>query len=203
MPLLRSSKTSWALETTDLEPNFILFPTWGFRQTDKKGPFTLGYIIEGNFPSYFNEKENPFAKDNKKEDKENKNDNGNDNENNKGDIVSFITHSPSSSKIIIFASNEFVEDSTLRVSASTGSSRYMNSLKLIENTIDWSLEDKTLLSIRGKTNFSETLKPISKSQKEFYEILNYTIAFGLLLLCYIIYKLKRNSKLKELKLIID
>ena len=200
-PLLYSSKKSWKLDTNELEPNFVLFPKWGFRQTEEKGPFTLAYIIEGAFDSYFNGKENPFSKPEVNDDA--KNNEGNkakedDDTKKNGDIVSFVTHSPSSSKIIIFASNEFVEDSTLRVSASTGSSRYMNSLKLIENTIDWSLEDKTLLSIRGKTNFSETLKPISKEQKEFYEILNYLISSLLLLGFYIICKVKRQASLKKL-----
>ena len=198
-PLLYSSKKSWKLDTNELEPNFTFFPKLGFRQTDKKGPFTLAYIIEGSFDSYFTNKENPFSKaansKNNAKDSENKEEKE---EKKNGDIVSFVTHSPSSSKIIIFASNEFVEDSTLRVSASTGSSRYMNSLKLIENTIDWSLEDKTLLSIRGKTNFSETLNPLTKDQKKFYEILNYLIASLLLLVCYVICRVKRKANLKKL-----
>lgn len=201
-PLLKSSKKSWMLDTNEIEPNFILFPKWGFRQTTSTGPFTLSYVIEGNFDSYFVNKENPFTKkeDNKSDDKK---DEKNDDEKKGGDIVSFTTHSPSSSRIIIFASNEFVEDSTLRISASTGSSRYLNSLKLIENAIDWSLEDKTLLSIRGKTNFSETLKPMTTNEKKFYEILNYIIASILLLLCYVLYRVKRMSTLKKLSLLIN
>lgn len=197
-PLLNSSKKSWTLNTEEIEPNFILFPKWGFRQTEKKGPFALAYIIEGGFESFFNGKENPFSKKENTENNESKDENK-EKEMANGDVVSFISHSPNSSKIIIFASNEFVEDGTLRISASTGGSRFMNSLQIIENTVDWSLEDKTLLSIRGKTNFSETLTTMSKDQKEFYEVLNYSIAMLFLIFSYFIYKIKKASNLNHYK----
>ena len=53
---------------------------------------------------------------------------------------------------------------------------YRKPVDLVENTIDWSLEDQGLLAIRGRTQFSRTLAPLGREAQMFWEYLNYALA---------------------------
>ena len=53
----------------------------------------------------------------------------------------------------------------------------------MENVVDWSLEDRGLLAIRGRAHFSRTLDPLDRESQVFWEYLNYGLALlGLLLI---------------------
>ncbi|MEE8528687.1 MAG: ABC transporter permease, partial [Gammaproteobacteria bacterium] len=68
--------------------------------------------------------------------------------------------------------------------ASSGmGTRYLKPIQLVENAIDWSLEDRGLLAIRGRAHFSRTLNPLDRESQLFWEYLNYGLPlFGLLLI---------------------
>jgi ABC-2 type transport system permease protein len=70
-------------------------------------------------------------------------------------------------------------------------SQYMNSAQLVANAVDWSLEERELLAIRGRANFSRTLEPMSKDAQLFWEYLNYGL--GLLGLV-VIWLLRRQAE---------
>ena len=93
-----------------------------------------------------------------------------------------IERSPESARLILFASNTFLTDSALDLASTGLRMRYLNSVQLVENAVDWSLEDRDLLSIRGRAHFSRTLPPLNRTAQLFWEYLNYGLAlFGLLL----------------------
>ena len=54
--------------------------------------------------------------------------------------------------------------------------QYLNPVNLVKNAIDWSLEDRGLLSIRGRTHYSRTLFPLNRNAQVFWEYLNYSLA---------------------------
>jgi ABC-2 type transport system permease protein len=59
--------------------------------------------------------------------------------------------------------------------------RYTAPLEFMQNVVDWSLEDQSLLALRGRTQFARTLVPTSEGSEQMWEYLNYGIAlFGLL-----------------------
>ncbi|MCH8117060.1 MAG: ABC transporter permease, partial [Proteobacteria bacterium] len=66
--------------------------------------------------------------------------------------------------------------------------RYLKPLQLVENAIDWSLEDRGLLAIRGRTHFSRTLNPLDRDSQLFWEYLNYGLPLCGLLLIALIHK---------------
>ena len=41
-----------------------------------------------------------------------------------------------------------------------------------QNAIDWSLEDRGLLAIRGRAHFAHTLNPLDRESQLFWEYLN-------------------------------
>jgi ABC-2 type transport system permease protein len=71
--------------------------------------------------------------------------------------------------------------------ASSGmGTRYLKPIQLVENALDWSLEDRGLLAIRGRANFSRTLNPLDRESQLFWEYLNYGLPlFGLFLIALI------------------
>jgi len=179
-------------DQTGLRP-LVCTRTLGFRQEDKTGVHLIAAVVEGNFESYFKGQQSPLLEnpvddtgiEKIKEDTD-------------PVITTVIDQSSSSARIIIFASNEFLADQTLQISRSTGSDRFINSLQIIENSIDWSLEDRGLLSIRSRGQFSRTLKPLTDKKKMFYEYLNYGLMLIGLILIFIIQKILQGRSKRYL-----
>jgi ABC-2 type transport system permease protein len=88
--------------------------------------------------------------------------------------------------IILFAFNSFLTDEMLDLASSGLGTRYLKPVQLVENAIDWSLEDRGLLDIRGCAHFSRTLDPLSRESQMFWEYLNYGLALLGLFLVWLI-----------------
>jgi ABC-2 type transport system permease protein len=156
--------------------------------------------VEGRFESYFKGKPSPLLegkKDEKngakQEDSEDKNKDPGKEENKPPVITSVIEKSPESSRVFVIGSNEFLSDQVLQISAMGGTTRYLNSLQLVENAVDWSLEDQSLLAIRSRGHFSRTLAPMDKSAKTVWELISYGLAIGGLIGIFLLYWLRRRS----------
>ncbi|MCB0319344.1 MAG: Gldg family protein [Bdellovibrionales bacterium] len=198
--LLHSSKESWSSDVLKLIPNFQAFPESGFPPGDYS-PSLLGVVLEGSFPSYFQGKDSPLVK---KDETTTPPVPGPDGETpqEKEVISGTIERSPESARIILFSSNEFVTDQTLQISASSGTQQFLNSLQLIQNAIDWSLEDRGLLSIRSRGSYNRTLYPLEENLKLKWEYANYSVALLGLLLIYAVYReLQKRKRAYHLALI--
>ena len=114
-----------------------------------------------------------------------------------GGITRVIDRSPESARIILFASNSFLTDEMLDLAASGLGTRYLNPIQLVENAIDWSLEDRGLLAIRGRAHFSRTLHPLDRQSQVFWEYLNYGLALLGLIVVWLIRR--RVSKLARVR----
>ena len=80
----------------------------------------------------------------------------------------------------------FLADTSLELASGASGSRYLNPLQLVANCLDWSLEDRDLLSIRGRGHFARTLIPMEKEVRMFWEYLNYGLALAGMLLIWLI-----------------
>ena len=166
----------------------------GFEASADKTSYVLAALVQGRFDSYFTGKSSPLLQKeekgaNRKEEK---------GETEKQVIDAVIEKSPESSRIILFASNAFLQDSTLQLSQVGGTRQFLNSLQLIENAVDWSTADDALSSLRGRGQFSRTLRPMHKQTKKFWEYTNYAIAF--VALCVVYFAILRARKTARYKL---
>ena len=76
-----------------------------------------------------------------------------------------------------------------------GGSDYLNSLELMANAVDWSLEDEGLLAIRSRSHFNRTLPPMEQGSQMFWEYLNYGIvALSLGLIALVHHRRQRRRK---------
>ncbi len=181
--LLHSSRESWTSDGMDIQPNFTKYPNIGFPASVEKSPIDVGVILDGGFRSFFNEA--PDSLDSNKKD---------------GSIVvktNVILNSTSSPRLILISSNNFVSDPVINLVSSSIGSRYIQPINLVENLIDWSLEDVDLLKIRGRSQFVNTLPPLAEQVMVNIEFAIYGFAFIFVIFIWSFSKFylkKSNSK---------
>jgi ABC-2 type transport system permease protein len=184
--LLQSSTGSWSASGTNIQPNFSMYPEFGFPVGHPKGRKILGAMVTGRFTSYFAGKPSPLLAENTPAKKDaDKPENGakKDQEKDKTQVISRqLDKSPDTARIIVFSSNSFLSDTMLRIGSEVMRTNYINPVQMMSNAADWSVEDRGLLAIRSRGHFSRTLYPMTLSMEMFWEYLNYGLALlGLLL----------------------
>jgi len=180
--LLQSSAQAWISESTEIEPDFQRYGELGFPVGNQRGAQLLAVVVEGRFESYFKDKPSPLLTSDDATDAFGVAEGAE----TAPVITRVIDRSPESARIIVFASSSFLTDTMLDLAASGMSTRYLKPIQLIENAIDWSLEDRGLLAIRGRAHFSRTLNPLDRESQLFWEYLNYGLPLlGLLLIAII------------------
>lgn len=190
--LLESSPKAWLSDSMDIQPDFARFGETGFAQGQAAGRQLLGVMVEGAFDSWFKGKTSPLIDEARKQaqQQQEKEDaiahNGNEQPPEavrKPEVIGrVLERSPDAARIILFASNTFLADTSLELASGAGGTRYLNPLQVVANCIDWSLEDRDLLSIRGRGHFARTLLPMDKEERMIWEYGNYGLAaLGVLL----------------------
>jgi ABC-2 type transport system permease protein len=167
----------------EIEPDFEMYGELGFPADSQRGEQLLAVAVEGQFESYFKDKPSPLLTFDEQVDAGEEPAEGGANAT---VITRVIDRSPASARIIVFASSSFLTDTMLDLASSGTGTRYLKPVQLVENAIDWSLEDRGLLAIRGRAHFSRTLKPLDRESQLFWEYLNYGLPLlGLLLIALI------------------
>jgi ABC-2 type transport system permease protein len=208
--LLQSSEHAWTSESTDIQPDYAAHGALGFPQGEASGKQLLGVAVEGRFQSYFKEKPSPLLAD-KQQPEDTKNSatkveldkKEEENEDEKPPVIDrLIDRSSESARIILFSSNSFLADEMLDLASSAMGTRYLKPIQFVENAVDWSLEDRGLLSLRGRSQFSRTLDPLDRESQVFWEYLNYGLAlFGLFIVWVIRRQVKRAARMRYVDLL--
>ncbi|NLX17805.1 MAG: ABC transporter permease, partial [Desulfobulbus sp.] len=191
--LLESSEETWLSDSLDIQPDFERFGQTGFARGETVGRQLLAVLLEGGFTSWFAGKPSPLLEEARQQQAEKEktalkeNGTGVNNapaqEEKTAEVIGrVVERSPDAARILVLASNSFLADTSLELASGAGGTRYLNTLQLMANAIDWSLQDRDLLSIRGRGHFARTLLPISREGRMFWEYLNYGMAaLGLLM----------------------
>jgi ABC-2 type transport system permease protein len=192
--LLKSSPESWLHASADIQPDFQKYPKHGFAKGDALESKKLAVAVQGSFASYFSDKPDPrsFVKEEDlKKDNAKKTD--------KAAATSpVIKKSPISSRLVVVGSSEFINDSVISLSRAMGQERSLNSLEFLQNLVDWSVEDESLLAIRSRGSHARILKSMSRGQQAFWEWFNYIVAVLALtaVSLYAVYRRKREIPMK-------
>lgn len=101
-------------------------------------------------------------------------------------ISGVVETSPPSARMVLIGSSTFVSDTALDLAAQATGTRYLKPVELMENAVDWMLEDRGLLNLRGRGQFSRMLAPLDREAQMFWEYLNYGLALGGLALVYVL-----------------
>jgi ABC-2 type transport system permease protein len=186
--LLRSSDNAWLSNSTQVMPRVDGGSLSRFTPEGEQKSRLLGVVSAGRFDSYFAGKASPLLA---QADEENAQDGAGDTTT----VSGVIERSSESARIILFSSNDFLTDQLLQMAGAAGGGEYLNSLQLLANTVDWSLEDAGLLSIRSRGNFNRTLPTLEHSTQLFWEYLNYGLALlALLIVAGVRYQINRSRQ---------
>lgn len=206
--LLRSSDKSWLSVSNDVMPSINEDGVSTYTPREERSSYLLGVISTGRFNSYFSDNESPLLqevkKNNENEDKQNLNSEKKDQgaKSNSFIATSVISRSSESARIILFSSNDFLRDQVIHMQSAANNSEYLNTMQLLNNAIDWSLEDAGLLSIRARGHFNRTLPPMNHDTQLIYEYLNYGSIIVLLILIAVIHRWSRRSRRNEYRKLI-
>ena len=201
--LISSSAGSWLSDSTDIMPKVTAQGASAYMAVGEQKSHLLGMISQGRFESFYAGKSSPLVEQEKDSSSDSSDDvdttdsaEVEDKEKSAAlNVTSVIERSPNTSRIILFGSNDFLRDQVIRMVGSSQQTEYLNTLQMIANTIDWSLEDSGLLSIRSRGNFNRTLPPMEQSQQMFWEFLNYGLAaLALIIIAFIVRKRRHLKK---------
>ncbi|TXS93988.1 ABC transporter permease subunit [Parahaliea maris] len=188
LTLLRSSSGAWLSRSSDIAPTVDAQGRTHFEPGAERGSFAVGTILRGRFQSWFKEHPRP----------ESAADSG------ASALQPLLEHSPHSARLVVFASNDFLDDQMLNASIAASGTQYHGSLEMFMNTLDWALQDDTLLSIRSRGQYNRTLPAMTDRAQSFIEYFNYGLALLLLLLIaalsWLRQRLRRRRYRRELAL---
>jgi ABC-2 type transport system permease protein len=196
--LIRSSSGSWTSDSENMQPDFETHGSLGFPRGEDRGSRVLAVSVEGRFRSAFAGRPSPLLDE--ATDAANADDadspqidpeTGEPVEK-KGPVVSGVVEtSPASGRLILIGSSTFLSDTAISLATEATQSRYLKPLELIQNAVDWSLEDQGLLTLRGRGQFNRLLEPVGREGRIFWESLNYVLALAGLALVYWLYRRAR------------
>jgi ABC-2 type transport system permease protein len=190
--LLQSSPASWTQTDTNIQPDFQLHPDLGFPVGEEKKPYTLAVSVQGVFESYFKDKPSPLTEGETGEETPQESTTPTPTP---PSPLGTIKVSPETARLIVIGSAEFVDDIVFDLSSSLTRDRYLNSLKLVQNSVAWSTEDLDLLNIRSRGTYARVLKPMTEREQSFWEGANYVIALAALVVIGIVWNARRRNEL--------
>ncbi|MFN3296344.1 Gldg family protein [Caldimonas sp.] len=156
--LLRSSNASWVSDSLDVLPDYRSHPETGFAVQGERGPRLLAVALEGRFESYYRGKDSPLAEDGASR------------------ALGVIEHSPASARLVVVASNAFGSDAAIDLASQGLNTLYLQPVAFVQNVIDWALEDRALLALRGRSQWARTLDPLPEGHAARWEAANYGLA---------------------------
>ena len=174
---IASSQESWLRESIDVRPDMENYPEIGFEIEGEQMSRDIAMTINGQFNSYFTENELNFADANMPD----------------SDIQMFDT-SPDGTRVVVFGSGDFINDTFLELSQSMSEERYLSNLQFVQNAIDWAVKDEGLLKLRGRTIYVRLLDPMTESRQQLWEYMNYGVMIVGLLIIGILWSLKKRAE---------
>ena len=202
--LLKSSPKSWLRTNTDIQPQFEIYPDLGFAIEGEQQSYPLAAVMSGQFESFFKDKPSPLAEAEQPSETAAAEDFNLEAPEETTLDIGTIEQSSDSARLVVIGSSEFINDIVLRLSSQLGQDRSLNNLQFLQNTVDWSVEDADLLSIRSRGSHTRVINFLEKdlwslgnytfSEQQLWEFGNY--AFAILALI-IIATLWQASKRKQ------
>lgn len=172
--LLQSSAQTWLSESTDVMPAINPDGSSGFSPEGAQAAKTLAVAASGRFTSYFAGQDSPMLAsapvDTATEADATTTPAAS------TQVSSVIEKSAESARLVVIASNDFLNDQIVQLLGTAQNGEYPNGLQFVANSVDWALEDQGLLAIRSRGNFNRTLPPLEQGEQMVWEYLNYILA---------------------------
>lgn len=185
--LMYSSDQSWVSTDTNLNPDYTTYPDTGYPAGTELGAQPLAVAVTGTFSSYFADKENPLTAS------------ATSTETATSDATPAVipttrTESPDTARLVVIGSGEFADDLVIQIVGQMAGDQALNNLQLVQNAVDWAVEDADLLTLRGRGAAVRLLDPLSENEESVWEIGNYVVALALVLAVGGYFMLRRRNE---------
>lgn len=181
-PLLHSSAQSWQQTELGIVPDLKRYPTHGFAPAQQQESQLLGVMLEGRFTSAFKGKQPPMLQTAKSKDNAADEPTAATPSSTTPPLASLIEHSADSARLIVLGSAMLFSDEVNSLIAQALGSEYSKNFELMQNLVDWSLDDPAMLSMRSRGHYAHTLLPLSQMEQQWLEWGLYLISLVLLVL---------------------
>jgi ABC-2 type transport system permease protein len=161
---VRSTKESWTSNSTNIQPDFNRYRELGFEPGAERKSHVLAVSQKGVFDSAFANKPSPLFGADEPDASPSVDRTGR-----------TIKKSPDSARLVVVGSSALVDDQIIGLSQQVGRENTQNALHLVQNLIDWCLQDVDLLSIRSRSTFARTLAPMDVGRRALWEWSNYGV----------------------------
>lgn len=194
--LLHSTNKSWLRTDPSLQPDLAAYPDLGFPIEGEQKSFPLAVSIQGSFESFFKDKPSPLTAEATAGATDEKTTSTEETAPAKAAVASVgtIETSPNSARLVVIGSADFLNDAIFNISFGTSFDSHLNRLQFAQNVVDWSVEDLDLLSIRSRGANARILNPLTTSEQNFWEGLNYVLALLALVVIGIIWNIRRTHE---------
>lgn len=108
--------------------------------------------------------------------------------------VSEIEQSPTTARLIVVGSAEFLNDNLLQLFEQAVQDAATNNLTLLQNSVDWFTEDTELATIRARGVTSRLLNPMSDAEQAQVEFINYAVALAGVIGLGIVWRLRKRAE---------
>lgn len=189
--ILESTEESWTSTALEISPNTELYPEYGFPVGTEQKSYPLAVSVQGTFGSFFADKENPLLNAPPPDPQAAP---GGPPPPSQPVVTSTIDQSPDTARLIVIGSGDFINDTVFQISGQASFDRYLNSLQFLQNSVDWSVEDLDLLSIRSRGTYARLLDPLEPDEQSFWEYVNYGIALLALIVIGLLWAFGRRSE---------
>ena len=185
--LLRTSPGSWRDTRGVIEPDFTRYPETGFGPAATPAAQVVGVSLTGRFPSYYADRPSPLFDGSDAGDKTDEKAKADETAKaGKADDAGAdrtgrtLKQSLPDARLVVLGAADMVSDLMLQLSAQPGGEVHRSNLQLVQNLIDWSVEDTDLLAIRSSGAFARTLRPVSEGEARAYEAGTVALTAGML-----------------------
>jgi ABC-2 type transport system permease protein len=193
--LLHSTANAWKRSDVNVNPDMQTYPELGFPIEGEREVQTLAVSVRGSFDSYFADRPSPFEPGEALPEPPGVGTETESTDQGDSTVLGTVTSSPESSRLVVIGSAEFLDDTVLDISRSMSQDRYLNNLNLVQNAVDWAVEDEDLLSIRSRGTYARLLRPLEETQQIRWEVINYVVALlGLIGVGVVWYTRRQNEE---------
>jgi ABC-2 type transport system permease protein len=180
--LLHSTPQSWTSSDANIQPDPDQFPEYGFPTADPRASQPLAVSVIGAFDSFYAGKERPQPDPQAAAAAP------------AGPATSPIDQSPATARLVVIGSGDFLNDTVFNLSSQLSPDSYLNSLQLVTNAVDWSVEDMDLLGIRARGAHARILDALTQDEQSFWEFINYALAIAAVVVIGAVWALRRRNE---------
>lgn len=185
--LFTSTDQAWLRTDPEIQPDLDQYPELGFPIEGEQQQFDLGVAIQGQFESYFVDKENPLTVAPEGEDPAAQT-------NPALSALNTIERSPESARLVVVGSADFLNDAIFEITLGNNRGSYLSQLQFVQNSVDWAVEDLDLLSIRARGSHVRVLNPLTEAEQTFWEGINYALALASVVIIGLIWGIRRSNE---------